>query len=74
MTKQFVQVNARKDSNNFMYCTNMSPMDLQKLSYHQALRKLQVMVDEYELNGYKVEWTTKSFDAVDEEYYSELFA
>jgi hypothetical protein len=52
----------------------MSLMENQKLSYHQALRKLQVMVDEYELNGYKVEWTTKSFDAVDEEYYRELFA
>ena len=74
MTKQFVQVSARKDSNNFMYCTNMSLMENQKLSYHQALRKLQVMVDEYELNGYKVEWTSKDFDAVDEEYYRELFA
>ena len=74
MTKQFVQVSARKDSNNFMFCSNFSLMSNQKLTAKQALRQLQVMADEYALNGYSIEWIREDFDAVDEEIYGDLFA
>lgn len=74
MTKQFVQVSARKDSNNFMHCSNLSLMSNQNLTATQALQELQVMADEYVLNGYSIEWIRKDFDAVDEELFGELFA
>ena len=74
MTKQFVQVSAHKDSNNFACCSNLSLMANEKLTATQALRKLQVMADEYALNGYSIEWIREDFDAVDEEMYGELFA
>jgi len=74
MTKQFVQVSAHKDSNNFAHCSNLSLMANQKLTAKQALRHLQIMADEYELNGYKIEWIREDFDAVYEEMYGELFA
>ena len=42
MTKQFVQVSAHKDSDNFMHCSNLSLMAgaVPKLTAKQALRKL----------------------------------
>ena len=74
MTKQFVQVSAHKDSNNFAHCSNLSLMANQQLTAKQALRHLQVMADDYALNGYKIEWIREDFDAVYEEMYGELFA
>jgi len=74
MTKQFVQVSARKDSNNFAYCSNLSLMADQGMTATQALRELQVMADEYALNGYTIEWIREDFDAAYEEMYGELFA
>ena len=74
MTKQFVQVSARKDSNNFMYCSNLNLMADEGLNAEQALRKLLDMADEYALNGYTIEWIREDFDAVYEEMYGELFA
>jgi hypothetical protein len=74
MTKQFVQVSAHKDSNNFAYCSNLSLMANDGLSAEQALRKLQEMADEYALNGYTIEWIRNDFDAVEEEMYGDLFA
>jgi hypothetical protein len=74
MTKQFVQVSAHKDSNNFAYCSNLSLMANDGLTSTQALRQLQVMADEYALNGYSIEWIREDFDAVYEEMYGELFA
>jgi hypothetical protein len=44
------------------------------LNSDQALRKLQVMADEYALNGYTIEWIRNDFDAVEEEMYGDLFA
>jgi hypothetical protein len=73
MTKQFVQVSAHKDSDNFMHCSNLSLMANQGLTAKQALRQLQVMADEYALNGYSIEWIRQDFDAIDEEMYGELF-
>jgi hypothetical protein len=73
MTKQFVQVSAHKDSNNFAYCSNLSLMANEGLTATQALSKLQVMADEYALNGYTIEWIREDFDAVYEEMYGELF-
>ena len=74
MLKQFVQVSAHKDSNNFAHCSNLSLMANEGLNAKQALRHLQVMADEYALNGYKIEWICNDFDAVEEEMYGELFA
>jgi hypothetical protein len=76
MTKQFVQVSAHKGSDNFMHCSNLSLMAgaAPKLTATQALRKLQVLADEYALNGYTIEWICEDFTALDEEIYGELFA
>jgi adenine C2-methylase RlmN of 23S rRNA A2503 and tRNA A37 len=74
MTKQFVQVSAHKDSNNFAHCSNLSLMANEGLNAEQALRQLQVMADEYASNGYKIEWIREDFDTVYEEMYGELFA
>jgi len=74
MTKQFVQVSARKDSNNFMYCSNLSLMANDGLTAVQALRELQVLADEYASKGYSIEWIREDFDAVEEEMYGDLFA
>ena len=73
MIKQFVQVSAHKDSNNFAHCSNLSLMANQNLTAKQALRYLQVMADDYALNGYAIEWISEDFDAVYEEMYGELF-
>jgi hypothetical protein len=74
MTNQFVQVSAQKDSNNFAYCSNLSLMANEGLTSDQALRKLQVMADEYALTGYTIEWIRNDFDSVEEEMYGDLFA
>jgi hypothetical protein len=74
MNKQFVQVSAHKDSNNFAHCSNLSLMANNGLTAKQALCKLQNMADEYALNGYKIEWIREDFDAVYEEMYGDLFA
>lgn len=74
MIKQFVQVSAHKDSDNFMVCSNLSLMEHQKLTAKQALRQLQVMADEYALNGYTIEWIREDFDSVYEDFYGDLFA
>jgi adenine C2-methylase RlmN of 23S rRNA A2503 and tRNA A37 len=74
MIKQFVQVSAHKDINNFAHCSNLSLMANEGLTATQALGKLQVMADEYSLNGYTIEWIRNDFDAVEEEMYGELFA
>ena len=73
MTKQFVQVSAHKDSNNFMHCSNLSLMAYDRLTADQALCKLQELADEYALKGYTIQWTYSQFDAIDEEMYGELF-
>ena len=74
MTKQFVQVSAHKDSNNFMHCSNLSIMAYDGMTADQALCKLQEMADEYASKGYTVQWTFQDFDAIDEEMYGDLFA
>ena len=73
MIKQFVQVSAHKDSNNFAHCSNLSLMADQKLTAEQALRYLQDMADDYARRGYTVEWIRNDFDSLDEEIYGELF-
>jgi hypothetical protein len=73
MTKQFIQVSAHKDLNNFAHWSNLSMMANEGLSAEQALRKLQVMADEYGLNGYTIEWIREDFDAAYEELYGDLF-
>ena len=74
MVKQFVQVSAHKDSNNFAHCSNLSLMADQGLTAEQALHHLQAMADEYAVKGYTIEWIRENFDAVYEEMYGELFA
>jgi hypothetical protein len=74
MTKQFVQVSASKDSNNFMHCSNLSIMAYDGMTADQALRKLQEMADEYVSKGYNIQWTFQDFDTIDEEMYGDLFA
>ena len=73
MIKQFVQVSAHKDSNNFAHCSNLSLMANQKLTSQQALDELQAMADSYAQQGYTIEWIRNDFDAVDEEIYGDLF-
>jgi adenine C2-methylase RlmN of 23S rRNA A2503 and tRNA A37 len=73
MTKQFIQVSAHKDSNNFAHCSNLSLMANYGINARYALRELQVMADEYASKGYTIEWIREDFDAVYEEMYGELF-
>ena len=73
MTKQFVQVSAQKDSNNFAHCSNLSLMANEGLTATRALSKLQEMADEYASKGYTIEWIRNDFDDVEEEMYGELF-
>jgi len=74
MTKQFVQVSAHKDSNNFAHYSNLSLMANEGLTAKQAIRKLQVMADSYAINGYSIEWICEDFDQAYEEMYGDLFA
>jgi hypothetical protein len=71
--KQFVQVSAHKDSNNFAHWSNLSIMASMGLTAEQALRRLQAMADNYAENGYTIEWIREDFDAAYEEMYGELF-
>jgi hypothetical protein len=72
-TRQFIQVSAHKDSNNFMHCSNLSLMASDKLSPSMALAELEKMASEYESNGYVINWIYQEFDSVDEEMYGDLF-
>lgn len=72
MNKQFVQVSAHRGE-DFMLCSNLSLMTNQKLTAKQALRKLQVMADEYALNGYSITWTIENFTSFEEKVYGNLF-
>ena len=72
MAKQFIQVSARKSNGDFALCSNLSMMANEGISAEQAFSKLQVMADEYSLNGYEIEWTVEDFDAFDEELYGDL--
>jgi hypothetical protein len=74
MTKQFIQVSARKDSNNFAHLSNLSLMANSNMTAAQALTYLNIMADVYADNGYTIEWIREDFDAVYEEMYGELFA
>jgi hypothetical protein len=73
MIKQFVQVSAHKDSNNFAHCSNLSLMADRDMSATQALHYLQDMADQYALNGYAIEWIREDWDAAYEEMYGDLF-
>jgi hypothetical protein len=73
MTYEFVQVTATKANGDFALCSNLSLMDNQKMTPKQALRQLQVMADEYQLNGYKIEWTREVMDEVEVEMWGPLF-
>ena len=73
MVKQFIQVSAHKDSQNFAHCSNLSLMANDELTAEQALQHLQAMADEYTSKGYTIEWIREDFDAVDEELYGDLF-
>jgi hypothetical protein len=74
MTKEFVQVSAHKDSNNFAHYSNLSLMSNEGLTATEALHRLQSMADEYTTKGYTIEWIRSDFDAIDEEMYGDLFA
>jgi hypothetical protein len=73
MVKQFIQVSAHKDSQNFAHCSNLGLMSDEKMTAEQALQHLQAMADEYTSKGYTIEWIREDFDAVDEELYGDLF-
>ena len=73
MIKQFVQVSAHKDSNNFAHCSNLSLMADRNMNATQALHYLQDLADEYALNGYAIEWIREDWDAAYEEMYGDLF-
>jgi len=74
MTKQFIQVSARKDSNNFAHLSNLSLMANSNMTAAQAQTYLNIMADVYTDHGYTVEWIREDFDAVYEEMYGDLFA
>ena len=73
MIKQFVQVSAHKDSNNFAHCSNLSLMANEGVTAQQALDQLQAMADDYQSKGYTIQWIREDFDSVYEEMYGDLF-
>ena len=73
MIKQFVQVSAHKDSNNFAHCSNLSLMADRNMSATQALRYLQAMADDYAQRGYTIEWIREEWDPLYEIMYGDLF-
>ena len=73
MTKQFVQVSAHRDSNNFAHCSNLSLMADRDMNAEQALRYLQVMAVDYAQRGYRVEWIRENWDPFYEQMYGDLF-
>jgi hypothetical protein len=73
MTKQFIQVSAHKDSNNFAHLSNLSLMANGNMTAAQALTYLNIMAEVYAENGYTIEWIRNDFDSVDEEMYGDLF-
>ena len=73
MIKQFVQVSAHRDSNNFAHCSNLSLMADRNMNVEQALRYLQVMADDYAQRGYRVEWIREEWDPLHEQMYGDLF-
>ncbi len=74
MIKQFVQVSAHKDSNNFAHLSNLSLMANSNMTAEQAQTYLNIMADVYADNGYTIEWIREDFDAAYEEMYGDLFA
>jgi len=74
MIKQFVQVSAHKDSNNFAHLSNLSLMANSNMTAEQAQTYLNIMADVYADNGYAIEWIREDFDAAYEEMYGDLFA
>jgi hypothetical protein len=74
MNKQFVQVSAHKDSNNFAHLSNLSLMANSNMTAEQAQTYLNIMADVYADNGYTIEWIREDFDAAYEEMYGDLFA
>ena len=73
MTYEFIQVTARKDNGDFALCSNLSLMDCEGLTPKQAVRKLQVMADSYQLNGYSIEWTREPLHESEVEFWAPLF-
>ena len=73
MIKQFVQVSAHRDSNNFAHCSNLSLIADRDMNAEQALRYLQVMADDYAQRGYRVEWIREEWDPLHEQMYGDLF-
>jgi hypothetical protein len=73
MSYEFVQVSAHKENGDFALCSNLSLMDSQHLTAKQALRQLQVMADEYQLNGYSITWTRETMSGIEAEIYGPLF-
>ena len=73
MSYEFIQVTARKENGDFAMCSNLSLMDNQRLTPKQSLRHLQVMADEYQLNGYSIEWTREVMDELETQIWGPLF-
>ena len=55
MSRKFIQVSATKPNGDFAFCSNLSLMGNDGLSYNDALLSLNLMADEYSLMGYTVE-------------------
>jgi len=73
MPYEFIQVTARKDNGDFAVCSNLSMMDYRKLSPAEAVLALVEMYQEYEAEGYTVEWTRKQMDQDEIEIWGDLF-
>ena len=73
MSYFFIQVTARKDSDNFAMCSNLSLMDHQGMTPEQAEKELERMASEYSAKGYTIEWTREEMAGVDLEMWAPLF-
>ena len=73
MSYPFIQVTARKDSNNFACCSNLSFMDNQNMTPEQAEMALVKMAGEYAAKGYNVEWIREEMHEDEVEFWAPLF-
>lgn len=73
MSYPFIQVTARKDSDNFACASNLSFMDHQRLTPEQAEQALVKMAGEYASKGYNVEWIREELHQDEVPFWAPLF-
>ncbi len=73
MRKEFVQVSCSKLNGDFIFCSNLSLMDNQKLSPARAMQELHGIAERAQFDGFTVEWTIEELGDHELAFYGDLF-